>query len=106
VRPAPSFFNSAIRSDLENALAESRGQIRGVWVQNDNGTSASVYGVVDQLYVNNKITTPQSDVLRVVVDLSQVRGAWKISNVTVLEGASPASTGTPSGSAGSSVPGQ
>jgi virulence factor Mce-like protein len=87
-------------------LAESRGQIRNTYVQNESGNQGSVYVVDDQVYANNKITTPQSDVLRVVVDLQKVGSVWKISDVTVLEGATPASTGTPSGSAGSTVPGQ
>jgi hypothetical protein len=103
---AKKFFNSAIRTELEKALAESRGQIRSVYVQTLSGTTASVYGVVDQLYVNSKITTPQADVLRIVVDLQQVGSAWKISDVTVLEGATPATGGSASGSAGSTVPGQ
>ncbi|MGP0031032.1 MAG: hypothetical protein ACLPVF_11070 [Acidimicrobiales bacterium] len=103
---ATKFFNSSIRSELEQALADSRGQIRDIYVQSDNGSQASVYAVVDQVYVNNKITTPQSDVLRVVINLQMVGSRWKISDVTVLEGATPASTGSPSGSAGSSVPGQ
>lgn len=103
---AQKFFNSSIRTQLENALAESRGQIRNLYVQNDSGGKASVYAVVDQVYVNNKITTPQSDVLRIVVSLQQVGAHWMISNVTVLEGATPASAGSASGSAGSTVPGQ
>ena len=44
--------------------------------------------------------------VRLVADLQQVNGVWKISDVTVLEGATPASTGSSSGSAGSNVPGQ
>jgi hypothetical protein len=103
---AKKFFDSAIRTDLERALAESQGQIRNLYVQSDSGGSASVYGVIDQVYVNNKISTPQSDVLRVLVDLQMVGGTWKISDVTTLEGASPASTGSASGSSGSSVAGQ
>jgi hypothetical protein len=103
---ANKFFNSSIRSALETALAESRGQIRDLFVQSDSGGQAVVYAVIDQVYVNNKITTPQSDVLRVLVNLQQVGSVWKISNVTVLEGATPGSAGTPSGSAGSAVPGQ
>ena len=103
---ATKFFNSSIRAELQNALAESRGQIRNLYTQSDNGSQAAVYGVIDQVYVNNKISTPQSDVLRVVVNLQKVQGNWKISDVTVLEGATPASAGSPSGSAGSTVPGQ
>ena len=102
------FFNASIRKALEQALAESRGQIRYVAVQSENEAAgtASVYAVVDQTYVNNKISSPQADVVRLVADLKQVNGVWKISAVTVLEGATPASTGSASGSAGSNVPGQ
>jgi hypothetical protein len=103
---ADKFFNSSIRNELEVALAESRGQIRYLFVQSESATQAVIYAVVDQVYVNNKISTPQSDVLRILVNLQKVGSTWKISDVTVLEGATPASTGSSSGSAGSSVPGQ
>jgi hypothetical protein len=103
---ATKFFNSSIRGQLETALAESRGQIRYLEVQSSTATTGSVYGVVDQTYVNNKISTPQTDVLRVIVNLQKVGSSWKVSDVTVLEGATPASEKTPSGSAGSSVVGQ
>jgi hypothetical protein len=103
---AGKFFNSSIRSELQDALAESRGQIRDLYVQSASAHQGSVYVVDDQVYANNKITTPQSDVLRVVVNVAKVGTVWKISDVTVLEGATPASTGSASGSAGSTVPGQ
>jgi len=105
---AKQFFNTSIRKALEQALAESRGQIRYLEVQSENqgAGTASVYAVVDQTYVNDKITSPQADVVRLIADLQQVGGVWKISNVTVLEGATPASAGSASGSAGSTVPGQ
>jgi hypothetical protein len=105
---AQQFFNASIRKALEQALAESRGQIRYLAVQSENqgAGTASVYAVVDQTYVNNKITSPQADVVRLIANLKQVDGVWKISGVTVLEGASPASAGSASGSAGSNVPGQ
>lgn len=102
------FFNTSIRKALEQALAESRGQIRHLEVQSENQGDgrASVYAVIDQTYVNNKTTSPQADVVRLIADLQQVGGVWKISNVTVLEGATPASASSASGSAGSTVPGQ
>jgi hypothetical protein len=103
---ASKFFNSSIRGQLQDALAESRGQIRNLYVQSQSAQQGSVYVVDDQVYANNKITTPQSDVLRVVINLAKVGSVWKISDVTVLEGATPASTGSASGSAGSTVPGQ
>ncbi len=105
---AQQFFNASIRKALEQALAESRGQIRYVAVQSENQAAgtASVYAVVDQTYVNNKISSPQADVVRLIADLTRVGGVWKISDVTVLEGATPASAGSASGSSGSNVPGQ
>jgi len=105
---AQQFFNASIRKALEQALAESRGQIRYVAVQSENQAAgtASVYAVVDQTYVNNKISSPQADVVRLIAGLTRVGGVWKISDVTVLEGATPASAGSASGSSGSNVPGQ
>lgn len=96
---AQKFFNSAIRQDLQRALASSRGQVRSMYVQTYGTGQATVYAVVDQLYVNDKITTPQTDVLRLVVTMTQVAGRWRVADVTVLQG--PALSSGSSGSAGS-----
>jgi len=102
---ADKFFGSSIRQQLESAAASSRGQIRSLYVQSDTGSSASVYAVVDQLYANNKISAPQTDVLRVVVDLAQRPAGWKVSNVTVLEGPSLATGSSPAtGTTSSTTP--
>ena len=85
---ANKFFGSDIRQKLETALATSRGQIRDIYVESFGGGQASVYSVIDQVYANNTNKTPQSDVLRVVVNLTQQPQGWKVSNVTVLEGGS------------------
>jgi hypothetical protein len=107
---ANGFFNSTIRKQLETADASSRGQVRYLAVQQEGNPpgTASIYAVVDQTYANNKSTSLGSDVVRLTADLKQVNGTWKISNVTVLEGATPASASgnSGSGSSGSSVPGQ
>ena len=96
-KQANQFFNSSIRQQLENALASSRGQVRSLYVQSVGGGQATVYAVIDQLYVNRTLSAPQSDVLRVVVQLTDASGSWKVSDVTVLEGpslASPSPSGT------------
>ncbi len=108
---ANQFFNSTIRKQLQTAAASSRGQVRYLAVQQEGNPAgtASIYAVVDQTYANNKSTSLGSDVVRLTADLQQLNGTWKISNVTVLEGATPQSSSTGSsgsGSAGSSVPGQ
>jgi hypothetical protein len=103
---AKQFFNSSIRLALEKAQAESRGQTRALYIESENANSAAVYAVVDQTYVNNKISSPRADTVRMIIDLQNVNGHWMISDVTVLEGASPTSAGTAPGSAGSNVAGQ
>ncbi|MGH8979408.1 MAG: hypothetical protein ACRDWE_00100 [Acidimicrobiales bacterium] len=106
---AQKFFNSTIRQALQKALASSRGQVRSLYVQSYGGGQATVYAVVDQLYVNDKITSPQTDVLRMVVTVRQVGAHWKVADVTVLQGPtltsgnSAPSTGTTS--SGSSATG-
>ncbi len=97
------FFGSSIRQQLEAALASSRGQIRNLYVQSVSGSAASVYGVVDQTYVNNKMSSPAADVLRVVVDLTDTSSGWKISAVTVLNDPS-SSTAPASGASSSTAP--
>ena len=92
------FFGSTIRSQLEAALASSRGQIRSQFVQSINGNKASVYSVVDQTYVNNKMTSPSADELQIQTDLTLTGSGWKVSNVTVLNNSGAAGTGSTSSS--------
>jgi hypothetical protein len=99
------FFGSTIRTQLEAALASSRGQIRSQYVQSLSGNQASVYSVVDQTYVNNKMTSPSADELQIDTNLTKVGGAWKVAAVTVLNNASgTSSSGTSSGASGSTTP--
>jgi hypothetical protein len=91
------FFGSSIRQKLETVQAWSRGQFRYLEVQSVDGNQASVYAWVDQTYANNKITQPIADVVQVVVNLTDVAGTWKVSDVTVLQ--PPNTSGTPTGNA-------
>lgn len=100
---AQKFFNSSIRQELEKALASSRGQVRSLYVQSYGGGQATVYAVVDQLYVNDKITSPQTDVLRMVVTMRTVGGHWKVADVTVLQGPSLSTGSSTSPGTGSSA---
>ena len=95
-KQANQFFGSTIRQQLEAALASSRGQVRSLYVQSLAGGRASVYGVVDQTYVNDKMTSPTADQLDIVTDLTDGASGWKISEVTVLN--SPTTTSSASGS--------
>ncbi|MHB8682524.1 MAG: hypothetical protein ACYDA2_10585 [Acidimicrobiales bacterium] len=96
------FFGSSIRQQLEAAQAQSQGQIRYAYVQDFSGDQGKVYVEVDQTYANNRVTTPTTDVLQVVLDLTDTSGGWKISAVTVLNPPSSAKapTGTPNSATG------
>ena len=97
-RQANQFFGTNIRQQLEQAQAQSEGQVRSLYVQSLGGGKAEVYGVVDQTYLNSTISKagsqPNTDVLRVVLDLADVSGTWKISEVSVLQAPGSASTGS------------
>ncbi|MHB8262384.1 MAG: hypothetical protein ACYDGY_01355 [Acidimicrobiales bacterium] len=81
---ATSFFGTSIRRKLAVASASSRGHIKHLFVESLGGSSSSVYAVVNQTYVNTKIKSPKSDILRMVLDLSNTSKGWRISSVTVL----------------------
>ena len=89
---AGQFFNSSIRTQLEQALAESGGQVRADYVQCETPTAATVYAVIDQLYVNFKITRPRP-MWSASSSTSRTSVYLEVANVTVLEGASPGSAG-------------
>ena len=85
---AKQVFNSRIRAQLQAAQASTRGQVRYIYVQAYNGKTATFYALVDQTFANSKTKGPQVDELRLVVDMANVGGQWKVSNLTDL-GASP-----------------
>ncbi len=92
---AKQFFGSSIRQQLETAGAASRGQVADLFVESMNSGAATVFAVVDQTYLNDKLTSAAADTLR--LELSMVKGAsgWKISAVTVVQSPAgfPASSG-------------
>lgn len=101
---AQQFFGTKIRQELETARAGSRGEVRHLFIESISARSATVYAVVDQTYANAKMSTPNADVLRVVLQLVEAPGSsrWKVSGVTVLQPPSVYSGSQPTapGSAG------
>lgn len=81
---AKQVFNSRIRAQLQAAQASTRGQVRYIYTQSYSGGKATFYALVDQTYANTKTKGPQVDELRLVVDMAQVGGQWKVSNLTDL----------------------
>jgi hypothetical protein len=96
----PVFFTADFRKAAQQVGASSRGQILYLLTEDVHSGTADVFTVVDQTIVNNKFKAPEADELRVELALTKVKGAWRISNVTVLQ-APPVNTpltGTSGGS--------
>lgn len=101
---AKAFFDGGsppVRQALVTARAEEQGQIRSLAVQAVNGSTASAFAVVDVAYKSAKITSVQSDVLRLSLGLVDTAHGWKVSDVTVLNGSTGGVLAPPSGSAAS-----
>lgn len=99
---AKAFFDGGsppVRQALVTARAEEQGQIRSLAVQAVNGSTASAFAVVDVAYKSAKITSVQSDVLRLSLGLVDTAHGWKVSDVTVLNGSTGGVLAPPSGSA-------
>ncbi|HLI72581.1 MAG TPA: hypothetical protein VKU86_01790, partial [Acidimicrobiales bacterium] len=96
---AHNFGNVGLRQQLVQAQVQSKGTIEHIYVQSLNGDKAQVFAVVNQSYTNAQQIQAGNpmlqDVLRLEIDLAQVSGAWKISDVLVLSG--PTSATTPTG---------
>jgi hypothetical protein len=101
---ARKYFGTSIRKELTAAHAASRGKIVDLYVQSVSGNQATVFAVVDQTYLNSAAKSPVTDVLRLVIGLTDMNGTWKASSVQVLQqpvGTSSSGSGT-AGSSGSS----
>lgn len=82
---ADRFFATSIGRQLSQAGAASRGKVSALDVQSVNGSQATVFAVVSQTYLNDKQKTPLTDVLRLVIGLTDVNGNWLVSSVQVLQ---------------------
>jgi|GEM_PF-6407674 len=82
---AKHFFGSSIGRQLSAAGAASRGRVVALDVQSVNGSHATVFAVVSQSYLNDKVKTPIDDTLRLVLGLTDTNGSWLVSSVQVVQ---------------------
>jgi len=82
---AKSEFNAQLRQQLVAADASTQGQVRYLELESSNSHAASFFADVVQTFSNKSTNGPQSDELRLVVDLTLVGGHWKVSGVTSLD---------------------
>jgi hypothetical protein len=78
-------FGSDIRQALIQRQASSRGQVRFLFVEDVKANSADVFVVEDQQIFNNVLKAPEADEVRADIALTRVNGAWRVSDLTVLQ---------------------
>lgn len=83
---AEVFFGERAIEAIQDAEAISEGDIRSIFIQ-DIGDSdeASAFAVVSETITNVSAEEPQTDILRMNIDLVLDDGRWKVENVEVLE---------------------
>ena len=80
---------------IKQAKVESVGEVRTVFVEDVNGESATVFGVVNETVTNAASQAPRTDVLRVELEMVETIDGWKVSQVNILQtsgGTLPAGT--------------
>jgi Mce-associated membrane protein len=82
---AKHYFGSSYGSQLSAAGAASRGRVVALDVQSVSGSNATVFAVVSQTYLNDKVKTPVVDTLRLVIGLTETNGRWLVSSVEVVQ---------------------
>ena len=70
---------------IRDSQAESVGEVRSVFVQEIEGATASVFGVVDEEITNESTAVPRSETLRIEVGLIRTTEGWKVATVEVLQ---------------------
>lgn len=69
---------------IRESRANSVGTVRDVFVESLQGSSARVFGVVEETVVSSTQTTPRTDVLRVLVGLIETPDGWRVHSVEIL----------------------
>jgi len=70
---------------IRDSQAESVGEVRSVLVQELEGATASVFGVVDEEITNESTAVPRQETLRIEVGLIRTTEGWKVATVEVLQ---------------------
>ena len=79
------FFGAQTVAAIRSAQATSAGKVRSVFVESIDGTTASVFGVVDETVTNKASATPRTEVLRAEIELIQTKDGWKVDRVDILQ---------------------
>lgn len=79
------FFGEEARAAIEEAEAVSEGTVERLYVQEVGDSSASVFALVTETVTNVAVEEPQTDTLRLEVDLIETTSGWKVESVDVVQ---------------------
>jgi hypothetical protein len=80
-----TFFGEETVAAVKEAEATSDGEIEGLFVQHVGEASGSVFVLVSETVTNASLSEPQTDTLRLEVDLIETTEGWKVESVQVLQ---------------------
>jgi hypothetical protein len=83
-------FSPAIIQALQKAKVESVGQVQSVFVESVDGPQASAFAVVQETRTKPG-SPPQSETLRMDIQMLDTKDGWKVSNLNLLQTPSNAS---------------
>ena len=70
---------------LKDNKAVSTGRVESVFIQQLEGSTATVFGVLTQTFENEALPAPRVEVLRVEVQLIETQDGWKVSSVSLFQ---------------------
>lgn len=79
------FFGPQAVAAIREANAKSTGRVQSVFVQSLDGTSASVFGVVNETVTNANSPLPRSEILRLDVEMIDTTAGWRVNRVEILQ---------------------
>ena len=85
------FFGARAIEAIQEAEASSRGDIESLFVESVADDQASIFAVVSETITNAQATEPQTEIVRLHVEMVHVDDTWKVESVEVLQspGAQP-----------------
>jgi hypothetical protein len=79
-----TFSPERLAAIRENQVV-STGRVESVFVQTLEGSTASVFAVVNETIINASLTAPRADVLRVELVMIETPDGWKVNSVEILQ---------------------
>jgi hypothetical protein len=79
------FFGARAIEAIQQAEATSRGDIESLFVESVEDDEASVFAVVSESITNVQTTEPETEIVRLHVEMVRVNDTWKVEMVEVLQ---------------------